>query len=1242
MQIIMALEHIHLRSEVDGDKMLPATWNGAQKGNYVAYANQLLDDDKQSYLSWYKSKLSLSGREFYVDEYPKLWETYVDTKVGDLGTVYRVAGNKPLDDILALKQGDKEWVIGNVWNVSSLPSGQSTGTIPADKSPNGTAQTDVRIGDQILLNQDGKLDNLRGFIDLSAYQTKTIPSWDSSVTGLPTSVETALTWLYTTNRLKTGEGLSTNTTTTSQLNNTKMWYIGLDAATSTTLGGVKTSVAYDNTKPHLNTIIDLTQHLYVDAPGFALYDAKAKENKTAYFDANVNNGIITLETSNMVLESGKYPSKTSIILNAPSAGEGLQINTELSGNKKYDLQAATSTTLGGIKAASKEDGGSWTEVKIGTDNKLYIPKADANTDNTKIVVGESSISKGSSTGVTFKGVGNSNVEIKNDAVEISSKMSVRVDGQTESTTITPKTLVVGGKNGVSVKYGGTAGDLITIENSGVRSVTQSQTDKHTLSINTNGTTSTITIPDNNTTYNISPKNPTLSFGSTSTVATITPSDGTAIDLKVTLPAKPTDTTYDDYSGSSHGLVPGKKNGTASADYFLNEKGEWTQVESIPTLGKRKIVVGGADGKITTDFSGEIWSENNPPVNNGTNHPYKGNLITLGNDGKIRRAVLNTSNNISKYYSVDNDLYLSGPEFEGSFNTPSDFHRDEKISEYINVQSVAQDGNTPAHNKYIFNIYNNTLTHLATGGNYTYMTSNQSISWRLRDGLGSLYNWEHNEEKYTGNSELTRRFHHAWQNGMYAAYNVLDESAESNTIRRNAFQSNISHGMLLVPPLSAETCAKYPLETSSKPSETTNQGFLIDKYGLHKTEGTGGQILTIEPTKAIRSEIDTVSPKLLFATRCMPTDVSLVLSTGDTGKIHFGDLTQIEMKSDSKGTYIYPLNNCSVEWSNPRCNNTVSVYMIIKPSYFWSSLGRFTYNIPSFELYAQISNTTPSFNYKSANVYGNVSLSEAPVEFVTNYEDLPFINTTFNTPVWRNNAPWSNTVFTYQYAKHLSGDNYSWEDEGKVHIGSTDWRVDKTKTTANKNVEYYGEMYIWDDKDGGEHIPTNRANIDPTIKGNSYFAEVTKYKTATTTTDSQGKPVVTTTYSFDISVRKWNYNNGNGMWTGPEESTNVSSNADYSNINDAAAPLIKKLNNNVMPTLKDRVQFLEGYEKYGICKKLDVYDGATGKVIDVQDDQNTSYLNSETKIATLPTFKLIAWNENATQDTYMIFGKKLNS
>lgn len=42
----------------------------------------------------------------------------------------------------------------------------------------------------------------------------------------------------------------------------------------------------------------------------------------------------------------------------------------------------------------------------------------------------------------------------------------------------------------------------TFSNAGVRSITQDTTDKHKLTINTNGTTATITIPDNDTTYNI--------------------------------------------------------------------------------------------------------------------------------------------------------------------------------------------------------------------------------------------------------------------------------------------------------------------------------------------------------------------------------------------------------------------------------------------------------------------------------------------------------------------------------------------------------------------------------------------------------------------------------------------------------------------------------------------------------------------------------------------------------------------
>ena len=59
--------------------------------------------------------------------------------------------------------------------------------------------------------------------------------------------------------------------------------------------------------------------------------------------------------------------------------------------------------------------------------------------------------------------------------------------------------ITGVTAGAGLGGGGTSG-TVTLTNSGVRSITQDSTDGHKLTINTGGTSTTITIPDNNTTY----------------------------------------------------------------------------------------------------------------------------------------------------------------------------------------------------------------------------------------------------------------------------------------------------------------------------------------------------------------------------------------------------------------------------------------------------------------------------------------------------------------------------------------------------------------------------------------------------------------------------------------------------------------------------------------------------------------------------------------------------------------------
>lgn len=92
-------------------------------------------------------------------------------------------------------------------------------------------------------------------------------------------------------------------------------------------------------------------------------------------------------------------------------------------------------------------------------------------------------------------------------------------GDEPSGTVTNVAISNGGGIGISGSPITSSG-TITLTNTGVRSITQDSSDGHKLIVNTNGSNTTITIPDNNTTY---------SNATTSTAGLMSSSDKTKLD-----------------------------------------------------------------------------------------------------------------------------------------------------------------------------------------------------------------------------------------------------------------------------------------------------------------------------------------------------------------------------------------------------------------------------------------------------------------------------------------------------------------------------------------------------------------------------------------------------------------------------------------------------------------------------------------------------------------------------------------
>lgn len=171
--------------------------------------------------------------------------------------------------------------------------------------------------------------------------------------------------------------------------------------------------------------------------------------------------------------------------------------------------------------------------------------------------------------------------------------------------------ITGVTAGAGLGGGGTSG-TVTLTNSGVRSITQDSNDGHKLTINTGGTNTTITIPDNNTTY---------SNATTSTAGLMSSSDKSKLDGIASGANK---TTVDSsLSSSSTNPVQNKVINTALASKadlvdgkvpssqlpsYVDDVLEYSAKSSFPATGESgKIYVDIATNK-TYRWSGSAYVE----------------------------------------------------------------------------------------------------------------------------------------------------------------------------------------------------------------------------------------------------------------------------------------------------------------------------------------------------------------------------------------------------------------------------------------------------------------------------------------------------------------------------------------------------------------------------------------------------------------------------------------------------------
>ena len=260
-----------------------------------------------------------------------------------------------------------------------------------------------------------------------------------------------------------------------------------------------------------------------------------------------NQGLTDTEKSNARANIGAGTSNLTI---------GTTSTTAAAGNHTHTTSIATST---GTSQITLQAGGKYSITAGGTTYIFTMP-SDTNTNQTV------------KAGSTAFGA--------NDAIDIvaGSNVTVTPDATNKKITIAATDTTYSANNGVSLS--GT-----TFSNSGVRSVTQDSTDGHKLKVNTGGTETTITIPDNNTNQTV--KVGSSTFGSNAAVAiaagsnvTVTPD---TTNNTITIASSYTDTNQKVKAGS-----------TTFGNNDVVEIAAGTNVTVTPDSTNKKITIAATD------------------------------------------------------------------------------------------------------------------------------------------------------------------------------------------------------------------------------------------------------------------------------------------------------------------------------------------------------------------------------------------------------------------------------------------------------------------------------------------------------------------------------------------------------------------------------------------------------------------------------------------------------------------------
>lgn len=344
--------------------------------------------------------------------------------------------------------------------------------------------------------------------------------------------------------------------------------LGSDNTTIATSLAVKNAI--DSAKNALQANIDAKQNI--------TDNSLTTTNKTIVGAINELDSEVSTNASDISTIKGNYAKKEDIITyeNATATSDGLMSKTDKSklddienGANKYTLPTATSSALGGIQIGYTENNKNYA-VKLDTNGKAYV----------SIPWTDTTYTLGKATTTTLGGI----IVGDNLTIDANGKLSA-IQGSYTLQVATSSAL-----GGVKIGYA-TSGKNYAVQ------------------LDTNGKMY-VNVPWENTTYTFTPNNPTLAWGTTSTIGTIG-----GQTFKITMPSNPNTDTH--WTTMAYiGAKDSKSNGaTTNGNTYL-------KVYDNSTIRSQFQIKGSGATSVISDASGNV--EIKTPIDNST--------ITSGSNG----------------------------------------------------------------------------------------------------------------------------------------------------------------------------------------------------------------------------------------------------------------------------------------------------------------------------------------------------------------------------------------------------------------------------------------------------------------------------------------------------------------------------------------------------------------------------------------------------------------------------------